>query len=110
MRSAPIAVQGSENAVQYLGDEKRQKLINHLDERRSRRDGDGWEVFKYPYEPGYWSRPANIEAILRVAESMPNALPDEDDPYGSHFRSVLEEVKRLHGNCHSEVNWSGDGI
>ena len=99
-----------ETVVKHLGTDKRRELIDELDARQMAKDGDRWQVFKYSCNPDFFSRPANIAAILRVADSTPEALPNEDDPYGMDFRRVLEEVKEIHGNRRSQVNWSGDGF
>ena len=46
-----------ERVATPLGEKKRQEVIDGLDNWRSVKYGDEWQVFKEKWQPGFWSPP-----------------------------------------------------
>lgn len=91
---ACLLMERFERVAGHLGEEKRRQIIDALDRHRSATDGDQWQVFKYTCKPGVWSTPANFEAVLRVADAVPEELPPEQaDHYGPEFLDTLREIR-----------------
>lgn len=79
-----------EDVAKYLGQAKRQEIIDLVDKRGYETSGDEWEAFKSTSE-GFWSTPADREAILRLAASLPDDLSQLD--IGGEFYEVLEQAR-----------------
>ena len=79
-----------ETVAEYLGETKRQEIIDALDEHKARRNGDSWQVFKSSWED-FWSTPADREAILRLAATLPDDLSEIDT--AGEFYEVLEQAR-----------------
>lgn len=83
-----------EQIAEHLGDSKRREIIDSLDRHRSARDGDQWQVFKLICEPGFWSTPADMDAVQRVADAIPEEMtPDEEEKFGPEFLDTLRDVR-----------------
>ena len=95
-----------ERVARHLGEETRQKIINGMDSYWAQTKGDKWEAFKYTCDPGFWSTPADLDAIARVAESTPDemSLP-ETLMCGSEFLALIRAVKRA---VEDGTNWKED--
>lgn len=79
-----------EDVAKYLGQAKRQEIIDLVDKRGYETSGDEWEAFKSSSE-GFWSTPADREAILRLAASLPDDLSRLD--IGAEYYEVLEQAR-----------------
>ena len=79
-----------EDVAKYLGQAKRQEIIDLVDKRGYETSGDEWEAFKSTAE-GFWSTPADREAILRLAASLPDDLSQLD--IGGEFYEGLEQAR-----------------
>lgn len=89
-----------ETVVAVLGEVERQRFIDELDFLESKRQGDDWQVFKSTWKPGFFSTPADQEAIKRLATSILDHFDNLDDDafssvldrYGLDFLAVLEKA------------------
>ncbi|MCD0459566.1 hypothetical protein [Roseiconus lacunae] len=99
-----------ERVANHLSDAKRRTVIDTVDHQKSLSTGDEWQVFKYVCRPGLWSTPANIDAILRVAESIPEQIPaDQESQYGPEFLATLRAVRDA--ECaKKQTNWVEEGF
>jgi hypothetical protein len=79
-----------EVVAKYLGQAKRQEIIDLVDKRGYETSGDEWEAFKSTAE-GFWSTPADRGAILRLAASLPDDLSQLG--IGSEYCEVLEQAR-----------------
>ena len=96
-----------ERVAEHLGEEKRREIIDDLDTRRKATDGDNWEVFKYTCTSDFWSAAANFDAVLRVADKIPENLPPEqEEKYGLE---VLETLRTIREKRHT-IDWDKEGF
>jgi len=79
-----------EDVANCLGEGKRREIIDTLDEHEARANGDSWQAFKATCD-GFWSTPANHDAILRLAASLPDDLSELD--IGPDYFEVLEQAR-----------------
>lgn len=79
-----------ETVAEHLGEAKRMQIIDALDEHEARKNGDSWQVFKSTWED-FWSTPADRDAILRLAATLPDDL-SEIDTAGEYY-DVLEKAR-----------------
>jgi hypothetical protein len=106
------AESGFERVVQFLGQEARQRMIERLDDRMAR-DDDRWQVYKYAFGGEFWTRPADLDAVLRVAALVPEPLSDEDgDRYGYFFIETLRAAQAENPATKSQkpIPWKREGV
>jgi len=109
-RLAEYMMNRFERVASHLSDEKRRTVIDMVDHQKSASTGDEWQVFKHVCRPGLWSTPANIDAVLRVAESIPEQVsPDQDSHYGPRFLATLRAVRDAEG-AKNGSNWVEEGF
>ena len=57
-------------------------------------------------QPEFWSTPANFDAVLRVAGSVPEEMsPDEADKFGLEFLDTLRDVREGKRNGKDRTDW-----
>lgn len=102
-----------EIVVAVLGVETRQQIIDDLDQGRARSDGDQWQFCKYSYGEGFWSTPADFDAVFRVAASIPDDISDGDaGQYGAEFLDTVQIAKRQKevGGSNRSSRWIKEGF
>ncbi|WP_417737771.1 hypothetical protein [Rosistilla oblonga] len=109
-RLAEYMMNRFERVASHLSDAKRRTVIDTVDHQKSASTGDEWQVFKHVCRLGLWSTPANIDAVLRVAESIPEQVsPDQDSHYGPEFLATLRAVRDAEGGKNGS-NWIEEGF
>ena len=67
-------------------------MIDDLDCNGSSRDGDNWQVFKSTFRPGFFSTPADYEAVCRAAKALPQ-MTDYSDAFSDEHIDLLQAVR-----------------
>lgn len=97
--------------AKHLGEDKRKKILESFDEYKSNRGDDDWHVFKQASKPGFWSRPANKQAILRVAVSvLCDSDEDELHEYGESYLEILQDALRDFAPTSQKHDWPSDSV
>jgi len=78
---------------ELLGPDIRRKVIDDV-ERECRRttDEDAWEAFKTTVKEGFFSKPPDHAAVIRLARSMDGRWDDAANHYSFEFVKVLKEA------------------
>ena len=94
--------------AKHLGESKRREIIDAMDNHQARHRGDDWQVFKAWCKPGFWRKPADRAAIVRVAESILEQLSDRDAGcYGREYLEFLRDARRKQ-KMNDEQTTAGD--
>jgi hypothetical protein len=81
--------------ARVLGEEERKAILRDVERHLAAHNGDNWQVYKYATGSAYWSTPPDLDAVLRVADSMPENLGEgaATEPYGKEFLETLQTAR-----------------
>ena len=109
-RRALFLMNRFERVASHLTENQRWAIVEEVDRQRSATTGDTWQVFKYTCRPEFWRTPADFDAVVRVAESVPEEMtPDQEEQYGPQFLETLREVRRM-SRSEAVPDWQSDGF
>ena len=85
---------------EHLDDQSKQMVIDETEGEFKGEYGDEWEVYKLSKNPTFFSSPADVTAIRRIVNDLPQIDMDDDDEYwrevsnvySPEFASVLRQV------------------